>query len=95
MGLDFYLYEKTEEDKGGRSDYHLREVLYLSNSRAHVLVNWLDRNHIKRISNEIDEAYIFYEADEGVFRQLLSNLKTVLSQKDRHRRAISHCIIFL
>ena len=88
MGYDFTLYEITNHQEEDTKEYKVKEVLYLSNSRAMLVATWLDRNNVREDPNNFKKVYHYVEVDGGMLEDLTENLETVLNEKDNHKRDI-------
>ena len=86
MGYDFTLYEITNHQEEDTKEYKVKEVLYLSNSRAMLVATWLDRNNVREDPNNFNKIYHYVEVDGGMLEDLTENLETVLNEKDKHKR---------
>lgn len=86
MGLDFTLYEIINYDYEKRKKgFKVKEVLYLSNATASMLVEWLYRNNCDEIPDKSDEAgaYILWYGEEVT--ELIDNLHIVLGATPNHK----------
>lgn len=87
MGSDFILYEVTNYDwEESQKDFQVKEVLYLSNSLAMLISEWLYRNHIHGEVSDIDKCYHFVEVYGWQLKHCLENLDCVLNETDKSRR---------
>ena len=86
MGYDFNLYEVTNYDwEESQKDFQVKEVLYLSNSLAMLISNWLYRN-IHGLVDDCDKCYHYVEVYGWQLKDCLENLNTVLDEPDKTKR---------
>ena len=80
MGLDFYLFEVINYDGDNvQKKFEVEEVLYLSNSKAMLVTNWLYRNDSTKILHDhYCESDYYKELYGYTLEELQDNLKTVL-----------------
>lgn len=87
MGYDFNLYEVTNYDwEESQKDFQVKEVLYLSNSLAMLISNWLYRNNIHGLVDDCDKCYHYVEVYGWQLKDCLENLNTVLDEPDKTKR---------
>lgn len=95
MGYDFTLYEITNYDwEESQKDFQVKEVLYLSNSLAMLISEWLYRNNIHGHVDDCDKCYHYVEVYGWQLKHCFENLELVLSESDKTKRDLQALFYF-